>query len=145
MKKIKIAVIAHGCRVGGGLFGTLNLLKAFKNVAQDEQFLLVCSAGYGYEEIELPPNSKFFIYKGGHSPLVRTWFERVTLPKIVERYNPDVIFGPGNIGLTKPRAPQALFIRMPYLLYDKKYYPDIDWRLQFRVMALRHQIKTKSR
>lgn len=141
MKKIKIAVIAHGCRRGGGLFGTLNLLRAFKNVVQEEQFLLICSAGCGYEELELPSGSDLHVYKGSHSPFERYWFERVMLPKIVGRYNPDVIFGAGNIGLTNPGVPQALFIHMPYLLYDKEYYRDIHWRLRLRIAALKSQIK----
>lgn len=141
MKKIKIAIIAHNCRTGGGLFGTLNLLKAFKNVAQNEKVLLVCSAGYGYEELELPQNSEFYIYRGSHSPLERTWFERVMLPKIVNHYNPDVILGLANIGLTKPHVPQALIIRQPYLVYDKRHYPEIHWLSQVRTTALRLQVK----
>jgi glycosyltransferase involved in cell wall biosynthesis len=59
---IKIAIMAHACRGGGGLFQTTNLLNAFKNVVQDEQFLVIYSAGYGYEQINLPSNSEVFIY-----------------------------------------------------------------------------------
>ena len=141
MKNFKIAVIAHNCRTGGGLFGTLNLIQALKNVAQDEQFMLVCPAGYGYEDIDLPQNSDIFVYKGRHSPLERCWFEKITLPKIIDSYNPDVIFGAGTIGITRPHVPQALFIRMPYLLYDKKYYSDIPLKSQLRVAALKMQVK----
>ncbi|MCK4629271.1 MAG: glycosyltransferase [Sedimentisphaerales bacterium] len=141
MKKKRIAIIAHNCRTGGGLFGTLNLLEAFKNITEGERVLLVCSEGYGFEDIELPANSDVHVYKGSHRPIPRYIFESYTLPKIVNAYDPDVVFGPANIGLSKPKVPQAIFIRMPYILYDRKYYPDIDWRLQFRVMALRHQIK----
>ncbi len=141
MKRLKIAIIAHGCRTGGGLFGTLNLLRAFKNVAENEQFLLVCSAGYGYEDIELPEDSELFIYNGRHNPIERSWFESITLPKVVGSYDPDVIFGLANIGLTKPSVPQALFIRQAYLFYDKRYYPDIHLRLRLRIAALKSQIK----
>lgn len=141
MRKARIAIIAHGCRAGGGLFGTLNLLKALKNVTEDEQILLVCSGGYGYEDVELPPNSEVFVYNGGHSPLQRYWFEAFALPKLVVRYSPDVIFGPGNIGLTRPSVPQALFIRQAYLFYEEQYYPDIDWRYRLRIAALRLQIR----
>jgi glycosyltransferase involved in cell wall biosynthesis len=140
MKKIKIAIIAHNCREGGGLVGTLNLVKAFKDVAQNEQFLLVCSAGYGYEEIELPPNSELFVYRGRQSPPARYWFDRVTLPAIVRRYNPDVIFGPGNTGLTRPGVPQALFIRLPYLFYDKKHFPDMPLIARLRLAEVRSKI-----
>lgn len=138
---IKIAIIAHACRGGGGLFQTANLLKALKNIAQDEQFMLVCSAGYGFEEIRLPDNSELFVYKGRHNPLERYWFEFVTLPKIVARYNADVVYSPGNTGLTNPHVPQALFIRNAYLFYDKKHCPDMYPRLQLRIAALKWQVK----
>jgi len=141
MKKIKIAIIAHNCRGGGAMVGMLNLLKVIKNLAQHEQFLLVCPAGYGYEDVDFPAGSEFFVYKGSHSPFARYWFETVTLPKIVERYKPDVIFGPGNIGLANPNVPQVLFIKQAYLFYGKKYYPGatLQWRL--RIWALKSQIK----
>jgi glycosyltransferase involved in cell wall biosynthesis len=144
MEKKKIAIIAHGCRAGGGLVATLNLLRAFKDVTENEDVLLVCSAGYGYEEIQLPVGGQLYVYRGSQSPIARQWFERVTLPKIIDAYGPDVIFGPGNIGLTRPKAPQAIFIAMPYLLYDRKtYYPNAPLQERLRFAALKGQI-TKS-
>lgn len=140
MKKKRIVIMAHNCRKGGGLYGTLNLLSAFKNVT-DAEILLICSQGYGFEDIKLPANSDVYLYKGSHHPILRYMYDTYVLPKIVNSYNPDVIFGPASVGLVRPKVPQALFIRMPYILYDRKYYPDIDWGLQFRVMGLRHQIK----
>ena len=142
MRKIKIAIIAHNCRTGGGLFGTLNLLKALKNVAQNEQFLLVCSAGYGYEELELPPNSEFYIYQGRHSPLERTWFERVTLPAIVRRYNPDVIFGAANISLARPSAPQAILVQQAHLFANRRDSSDTYLQFRLRIAALKAQVKS---
>jgi len=141
MKKLKIAIIAHACRAGGGLIGTLDLLRALKNVAQKERFLLVCSANYGYEDIELPADSEFFVYKGGHSLIERYWFETITLPRIVEGFSPNVIFGAGNTGLVKPKVPQAIFIQQAYLLYDKRYYSDIHFLLKLRMELLRRQIE----
>ena len=47
MNTLKIAIIAHSCRAGGGLFATLNLIRAMFEVAQGQQFLLVCPKGYG--------------------------------------------------------------------------------------------------
>lgn len=138
---VKIAIIAHACRGGGGLIQTTNLLKSVRNVAQDEQLLLVCSKGYGFENINLPDNSELFVYKGQHNLLERYWFELVTLPKIINRYNPNVIYSPGNIGLTKPPVPQALFIRNAYLFYDKKHYPDITLRLKLRTLSLKAQLR----
>ena len=143
IKSIKIAIIAHNCRTGGGLFGTLNLLRAFKKVAQNEQVLLICSAGYGYEELELPPHSELFIYKGKHSAIQRTLFEKIMLPKIIARYDPDVILGLANIGLTKPHVPQALVVRQAYLFYDKRCDPEINlsYLFQIRIAALKSQVR----
>ncbi len=137
----KIAIIAHSCRGGGGLFQTTSLLRALENVAQDEQFLLVCSAGYGFEEIKLPPNSEVFIYKGRHNPLERYWFELVRLPRIISRYNPDVVYSPGPTGLTNPPVPQALFMRTAYLFYGKRHYPDMHPRARLRLAALKTQVR----
>jgi glycosyltransferase involved in cell wall biosynthesis len=142
---IKIAIIAHACRGGGGLFQTTNLLKALKNVVRDEQFLLVCSAGYGFEKIELPPNSKVFVFQGKHNPLERYWFELVTLPNLIDRYNPDVAYSPGPTGLVNSRVPQTLFIRNAYLFYDKKHYPDMRLRLRLRIAALKLEVRKSLR
>jgi glycosyltransferase involved in cell wall biosynthesis len=138
---MRIVIIAHSCRMGGGLIGTVNILKAFKNVAQDEQFFVVCPADCGYEKIELPRGSELFVYKGSHSPMRRYWFEAVELPKVVKKYKPDVVFGPGNAGLTNPGVPQALFIRQGWLIYDKKHYPDMSLWLKVRLAALKSQVK----
>ena len=141
IRDIKIAIIAHCCRTGGGLFGTLNLLKAMKNVVENERFLLICSAGYGFEDIELPANSESYVYADSHSPFARYWFEKYKLPKIVIDYNPDVIFGAANVGLSSVSSPQAIFVRQAYLFYDKTYYPQIPLKLQLRIAALKVQIK----
>ena len=137
----KVCIIAHPSRTGGGLVIALNLLKQLKLVSQTEQFLVVCSEGYGYEEIDLPPNSDLYVYKGPHSPHRRMWFERVTLPKIVARYAPDVILGLGNIGLTRPSAPQAMFIQQGYLFYDRKHYPGQSLYHRLRIASLKAQVK----
>jgi glycosyltransferase involved in cell wall biosynthesis len=140
MTRIKIAIIAHNCRAGGGLIGTLNLLKGLKKVARGEQFMLVHPADCGFEEIKLPSNGEHFVYEGSHSPLERYWFERVTLPAIVDRYNPDVILGAANIGLVNPPAPQALIIRQAYLFYGKKHCPGAALLSRLRNRALKSQV-----
>lgn len=141
---MKIAIIAHACRVRGGLFQTANLLKALKNVAQNERFLLICSAGCGLEKIGFPDHTEIYIYRGRHGPIERYWFELVTLPKIVDSYSPDVVYSPGNIGLTKSRVPQVLFVRNAYL-FDNERSPDMYLSFRLRVAALRAQMRRSLR
>jgi len=59
---IKIAIIAHALRSGGGLVQTMNLLRALADVAGDERFLLIYSQGYGYEQLKLPAGTDVYVY-----------------------------------------------------------------------------------
>jgi len=110
-------------------------------VARDEEFLLICSAGSGLDEIELPGNSTRYIYRGRHTPWERYWFEKITLPKVIARYGPDVIYSPGTQGLIHPEVPQAIFIRNAFLFYDKKHYPDMFLKLRVRTAMLVSQMR----
>jgi glycosyltransferase involved in cell wall biosynthesis len=141
MKKIKIAVIAHSCRAGGSLLGTLSIIRALKNVVRGEQVLLICPAGYGFEEIKLPPDSERFSYKGRHSPVQRCWFDTITLPKLVAQYRPDVIFSISNEGIRKPSVPQVLMFHNSYPLYSKKHCPEVSLKERLRFALLKSQIR----
>jgi len=123
------------------LHGTLNIFKSLKNVTTDEDYLIICPSGYGYEDIEFPVNSKCFFYKGSHSSVKRFVFERFNLPAIIKEYRPDIIYGAGNIGLINPVAAQALMIHNAYLFYGKEYFPDIHMKLQLRIAILKAEIK----
>jgi glycosyltransferase involved in cell wall biosynthesis len=141
MKKKKSLIVAHGCRAGGGLFATLNLIRGLFNAAhEEEEFLLICPKGCGYEDLPLPAGSRRWIYEGSHSPVLRYLFEKIKLPKIVSDYDPDVIFGPGNIALTGSRVPQAVFIRNAYLYHGPDRYPEAPFMFKLRTWALRRQV-----
>lgn len=142
---IKVAIVAHGCRSGGGLFQTSNLLSSLKNVSRGERFLLICSKDSGMERLELPPDSDYYVYRRGHGPVNRLWFERVTLPKLIDDYDPDVIYCPSTKALLKPKRPQALFIRNPYLFYPPKHYPDFYLGARLRIAEIRRHLKTSLR
>jgi len=137
----KIAVLAQSCRGGGGLYQTKSLLKSIREVSREEKLLLICSAGYGLEQLELPEGSDIFVYEGKHSLIQRSVFESFVLPDIVAKYKPDVIYSPVNKGLPRPCAPQALFIRNAYYFYGRKHYPDMHIALKLRIEATRFQLK----
>jgi len=138
---VKIAITAYACRAGGGLIQTTNLLRAMNEVAADEQFLMICPANCGYEDIKLSKASQLYLYSEPHTLRPRLKFEFITLPRIVRQYKPDVIFGPANMGLARPPAPQAIYIRNAYFFYDKRHYPDLNLRFRLRLLMLRVQMK----
>jgi len=137
---MKIAIIAYSCRQGGGLIQTIHLLKALASVAQDDEFLLICPEGCGFEKIDLPAGSRLHVYSDPHTLWPRLKFEYITLPRIVRQYQPDIIFGPGNSGVFRPSAPQVLYIRQAYLFYDKKHFPNMPLRSYLRLLLLKHQM-----
>jgi glycosyltransferase involved in cell wall biosynthesis len=141
MARLRIVILAHSCRVGGALVGTTNLVRAFKKVAHGEQFLLICSAGCGFEQLPMTSGSDLFIYQGRHSPVQRFWFETVILPKIVEKYQPHVILNLNNEGIANLSAPQVLLFRNAYPLYDKKHFPNLVLKSRLRVALMRARIK----
>ena len=142
MSKLKLALIAHNCRAGGGRFGTLNLLQAMASVADHHKFLLIHPAHCGYEDIKLPEGSEYCRYEGSHSPLKRLWYERKALPQIVDDFDPDIIFGVGNSGLIHPKVPQVLFIRQAHLLYKQsEHNSKVPFMLKLRLWELHRQIK----
>lgn len=142
MCDMRIAMIAHNCRAGGGLFGTLNLMKGIAAVAQNHKFLLIYPASCGYENIKLPEGSKYVQYSKKHNPVRRLWYERTVLPKIVSDFGADIIFGVGNTGLINPHSPQVLFIRQAYLIYKKsEHRSHVQLRLKLRLWELYNQVK----
>jgi glycosyltransferase involved in cell wall biosynthesis len=140
MKKVRIAIIAHSCRSGGGLVVTRNFLESLKNVVQNEKFLIIFPAGYSYEQIKLPLSSEVFVYRGSHSFWARVKFEFFVLPRIVDRFRPSVILGFGNTALVNPHVPQALFVHQAKVFYGEKYYQYETLRNRLRLCFLRWQI-----
>ncbi len=137
---MRIAILAHNLGAGGGLYGTVNTLKALNKVSVNEQFLVIYPKGCGYEEITLPEGSKVYAYSGSRSPLLLAWFEAVLLPKIVGRFQPDVVCGLGNMGLNGPGVQQAIFIHTPYPLYDDSEYPKLPFKTKLRAIALKRRL-----
>ncbi|NLX13556.1 MAG: glycosyltransferase family 4 protein [Phycisphaerales bacterium] len=150
-KKKRIAVIAHGLRMAGGLTVGRNFIASLARVAPQHTYLFIIPAGLGYEEI----CGKFpdaFVLSYEHSGVLRRWFyDTCRYPRVIAEFKPDRILALGNYGLVKPPAPQAIFFHnahrcyplrqikhgpIPRLLIDPKtalfYYRKSRFRKQLR-------------
>jgi glycosyltransferase involved in cell wall biosynthesis len=141
MAKIRVVVLAHSCRVGGALVGTTDLVRALEKVAPDERCLLICSGGCGLERLDMASGNGRFVYEGSHSPLQRMRFETLTLPKIIDRYTPQVILNLNNEGIAKQGAPQVLLFRNAYPLYNRKHFPNMSVKASLRLALLRARVR----
>lgn len=120
---MRIAVIAHPLRAGGGISVGQNLIAAFVEVAPRHSYLFSIPAGLGYEAVcERAPSSKTVVLE---RPTVirRALFDLVHLPRAVRSFAPDVVFGLGNMGLQgRHRYPQSLLLHSSYLWYGRRHY-----------------------
>jgi len=50
------------------------------------------------------------------------------LPKVVRDFEPDVVFGMANLGLTNPPCKQAILFHRPQLVYPSKHRIGFGWK-----------------
>lgn len=124
---MKITVVAHGLHVAGGRSVAMNIITALGVVAGEHDYQLIMPAGVGYEALTLPPNVTT-IFVAVHSGLfARITYDFLTLPKLVAKWQPDLIFCLGNYGLTLRNVKQAILFHKPHFVY-----PEVKLALSYK-------------
>jgi len=137
---MRIAVIAHNLRVGGGLSVGRNVATSLRRVGDEHEYLLIVPAGVGYEKLQFPTKSQVVFRKQFLRWIGLWWFEKVTLPRMVHAFRPDVVWSLGNFGLRNPGAPQAFLYHMPQPLYDKKHRRGEPWRETLQICLFNRRL-----
>lgn len=122
---MRIAIIAHNLRSGGGISVGQNIISSLGRIAPENQYLITVPSSLGYEGIASNvPNCEVIVFKMRRGYYLRRGlFEYLTLPKICNNWNPDVILGLGNAGLHgNSSIPQAILCHNPFLLYERRHY-----------------------
>ena len=98
---MRIAIIAHALRGGGGISVGQNIISSLGRIAPENHYLITVPSDLGYEEIASNvPNCEVIVFKKSCGfYLRRGFFERLTLPKTFNNWKPDVILGLGGAGL----------------------------------------------
>ena len=131
---LRIAVLAHGLRVGGGLSVGQNMIAALGHVAPEHAYLVTIPMGLGYEDIcRLVPKCETVVYRhAGH--LKRLYYESFEIPSIVRSFRPDVLLALGGFGLANPPCPQAVLIQDAHLFYSSKHYGKLTFESKLNVL-----------
>lgn len=119
MNEFRVAVVAHGLRVAGGRSVGINIIEALNRTRPEHSYLLVLPANSGYEDARLPRNSKIVWHKRYGGAAGRVLFDLLRLPRIVERFHPNVILALGNFGIAGASVPQAVLFHNPHLVYPR--------------------------
>jgi glycosyltransferase involved in cell wall biosynthesis len=138
---MNVALLCRGLHTAGGLVVGLNFIKCLNKVAGSNRYLVAAPPGVGYENIELPPGSCLHLYRGKRRALSQWRFDALDLPNSLRAFKPDVVFGMGNLGLTRPTCPQAILFHKPQLIYPAKHYERETRRARFRNLILKMRLK----
>ncbi|MDX8376901.1 MAG: glycosyltransferase family 1 protein [Mariprofundales bacterium] len=133
---MKILINAINARQGGGQTYLLNLLAHLPDNTEIDAFLLLAPANKFTPMIKLEDANVRVQYMYAPSwvdnPLLRPWWERLVLPKILLDGNFDVLFCPGGVVYTKPPKGCKLVTMfrnmIPFDLNIRQRYPRFGYQ-----------------
>ena len=119
---MKILILAHALRAGGGQVVGVNTISALGNLDVNNDYYFIVPDQTEYRELPLDTiRHHVYYYRRRFSHLGRWIFDTFTLKRIVKLYKPDVILGLGNLGISTSPCVQAILLHNPYLVYSSRY------------------------
>lgn len=118
---MKIVILAHALKAGGGVSVGQNFVAALKRRLPASQFWVTVPDGQGYEGFIGEERCHFtpFIQQSYRQ---QWYFENVTLPCLVSEQHPDVIISLANRALPKAPCPQLMLLHDSHLFYPSRFY-----------------------
>lgn len=135
---MRLAILAHNLRVGGGLVVGRNVVATLPQVAPQHEYLMVVPADLGFEPPSAP-NVEWAEVRFG-SLFDRFRVERGLLPVLLRDFRPDWVWPLGNVPLRAPGCRQALLVMDPHLFYPREHYALETTRNRATKQLLRHHV-----
>lgn len=144
--EMRIAVLAHALRVGGGLSVGQNLVSRLLRTKRPHKFLMVLPEVEDYQNLQLPKERAavyFYPRRGGHAG--RMLFDSFQLRRRLHAFQPDAVIGLGNRTQKVGCAITALYCQDSHLFYPEKHFAGESrsrkWLKRFQAMRLAHDLK----
>ncbi|HVL00842.1 MAG TPA: glycosyltransferase [Dongiaceae bacterium] len=138
----KAVVIAHALTAGGGASVGKNFIREFVRAAAGYHFLMIIPEGQGYEVLlQAHPNCELFVYRTQHGKLARLWFDEWGLPRVIRRFDPDLVVGLGNKGIIGFGGVQAILVHNAYLFYPWPFAKSVFLLAQMERIYLMWHLK----
>lgn len=120
---MRIVIVAHGLRSGGGISVGQNVIAALSRLAPQHHYFVTAPAGLGYERIcQSLPQHELSSFPHGGNLIQRYFYETRKLPKLVRQFNADAALCLGNVALQGVDIPQALLLHNPYYVYPSTHF-----------------------
>lgn len=119
---MRILILAHACRAGGGRATCTNILNGLRNVDREHTYCIVVPDQPEYRDLKLEDARHGVIYYRRHFGHFGRWaFDTFRLKRLARRYRPDLIWAMGGLGFSDPPCPQAVSIQNAYVTYGRKH------------------------
>lgn len=131
---MRVALIAHGLRAGGGISVGKNIISTLSRIAPKNKYFISVPGGLDYQaELRDVPTCESSVFPHGGQLFHRYIYEAHTLPKEINNFQPDVVLCLGNIAIRNILYPQVLLLHNPYYVYSTKHYGRASLKLRFLV------------
>jgi len=115
---MKILILAHNLRSGGGISVAINFIRSLIRSMEKHEYFFVVPDLQSYQVLDYGNHMVYFFRYRNLAQ--RLWFDYFTLRKIHDQFHPDRILGLGNFGLRKVGTPQAILLHEPHLVKPEK-------------------------
>lgn len=138
---MKIAVIAHNLRTGGGLTVGRNIVSTLIKIAPEHDYLMIVPEGCGYIPAEVTTGAKF-VEVSYQSMFCRMVWEKRHFVQLLNNFSPDWLWGLGNLAYPAVKCRQSILMHNPHRInYHKGYRHSVslprraieaylDWKLR---------------
>ena len=119
--KIKVVILCHALKAGGGISVGQNFAAALKHAMPNSDFWITVPKGLGYENFIGDSRCDFFVFEQ-RSYMQQWYFENISLPKLVKAENPNLVIALANRALPGSLCPQLMLLHDPHLFYPSRFY-----------------------
>lgn len=136
---MRVVLLGHSLRIAGGLSVGKNIISTLPRIAPRHEYLATVPADAGYGEV-LPANVRV-VPVPAQGLAARIRFEHRELPAIVAGFQPDWVWGLGNVGLPHPPCRQAILFQDSHLVYPERYFGPETFPNRLKKRLLRLQLR----
>jgi glycosyltransferase involved in cell wall biosynthesis len=131
-----------GMNSGGVRTAARSLIEWIFKVDEENDYLLLCPDGKGYENLPLGPRGRMELVRSHpRRPQARIYCDQVKVPALCRKFDAHALLSMCNFGPRKSACPQALAVHDAYLLHaNHRVLPagcaSTAWKLKMRLRRM---------
>ncbi len=119
---MRIAVLADNLTSGGGLSVGRNIISTLQRVAPMHDYLFVIPRGVTHDIAHDTGTREILETHPGYANPRGAIESLARVPRVLDRFSPDLLWSLGNLPFRNPPCRQALLVQDPHLFYPERHY-----------------------